>query len=99
MQASIRILETHPGQNFRFARFHLRRVGFTGLAAALLAGDSAIGLLVASLFFATLSQGGLSINSRVPMEIVDVLVAAIILLVAVAPRIEARISGGRGAGG
>lgn len=56
-------------------------VGFTGLAAALLAGESTIGLFAASLLFATLSQGGLSINARVPMEIVDVVVALLILLV------------------
>jgi len=66
-------------------------VGFTGLAAALLAGDSAIGLVAASLFFATLSQGGLSINARVPMEIVDTLVAIVILLVSIAPRLLARL--------
>ena len=63
-------------------------VGFTGLAAALLAGDSAWGLLLAALFFATLSQGGLSINARIPMEIVDVVVALVLLLVAVAPRLD-----------
>lgn len=66
-------------------------VGFTGLAAALLAGRSALGLLFASLFFATLSQGGLSINARVPMEIVDVLIGLTILFVAVAPRIDERL--------
>jgi simple sugar transport system permease protein len=60
-------------------------VGFTGLAAALLAGKSLLGLVAASLLFATLSQGGLSINWRVPMDIVDVLVAALILLVDVSP--------------
>lgn len=63
-------------------------VGFTGLAAALLAGDSPIGLAVAALFFGTLSQGGLSINARIPMEIVDVLSALILLFVAVAPAID-----------
>ena len=70
-------------------------VGFTGLAAALLAGRSAIGLLVASLFFATLSQGGLSINARVPMEIVDVLIAFTILFVAVAPAIDRKLGRSR----
>lgn len=66
-------------------------VGFTGLAAALLAGRSTVGLLFSALFFATLSQGGLSINARIPMEIVDVVVAFVILFVAVAPRIDARL--------
>lgn len=68
-------------------------VGFTGLAAALLAGRSTIGLLFSALFFATLSQGGLSINARIPMEIVDVVVALVILFVAVSPRIDASLSG------
>ena len=66
-------------------------VGFTGLAAALLAGESAAGLVAAALLFGTLSQGGLAINARVPMEIVDVLVAALILLVGVAPALAARL--------
>ncbi len=56
-------------------------VGFTGLAAALLAGESTIGLFAAALLFATLSQGGLSINARIPMDVVDVIVALLILLV------------------
>lgn len=67
-------------------------VGFTGLAAALLAGRSTVGLLFSALFFATLSQGGLSINARIPMEIVDVVVALVILFVAIAPRLDARLS-------
>jgi ABC-type uncharacterized transport system permease subunit len=78
-------------------------IGFTGLAAALLASDSVVGLVAAALFFGTLSQGGLSINARVPMEIVDTLVAIVILLVSVAPRLLARIeravgTQGRGVG-
>jgi ABC-type uncharacterized transport system permease subunit len=68
-------------------------VGFTGVAAALLAGRSGPGLLATALFFATLSQGGLSINARIPMEIVDVVVALVILFVAVAPRIDAALGG------
>jgi general nucleoside transport system permease protein len=66
-------------------------VGFTGLAAALLAGRSAVGLLLASLFFATLSQGGLSINARVPMEIVDVVIGLTILFVAIAPALDRKL--------
>ena len=65
--------------------------GFTGLAAALLAGESTLGLLLASLLFATLAQGGLSINAHVPMELVDVLVAVAILFVASARGVVARL--------
>ncbi len=70
-------------------------VGFTGLAAALLAGRSAVGLIASALFFATLSQGGLSINARIPMEIVDVVIALVILFVAVAPEIDRRLGEAR----
>lgn len=79
--------------------------GFTGLAAALLAGESTIGLVLASLLFATLAQGGLAINAHVPMEIVDVLVAVAILFVASARGVVAALERGRvvagpsGAGG
>jgi simple sugar transport system permease protein len=62
-------------------------VGFTGISAAILAGDSAVGLILAALFFGTLSQGALSINARIPMEIVDVLSAIVLLLVAVSPKL------------
>ncbi|MBL8720990.1 MAG: ABC transporter permease [Myxococcales bacterium] len=66
-------------------------LGFTGLAAALLAGDSVVGIVVASAFFATLAQGGLAINARVPREASDLLVGLVVLLVAVAPRMSAAI--------
>jgi ABC-type uncharacterized transport system permease subunit len=76
-------------------------VGFTGLAAALIGGESTIGLVVASLLFGTLSQGGLAINARVPMEIVDVLSATLILLVSAGPGLrralldrDGRVDGG-----
>lgn len=62
-------------------------LGFTGLAAALLAGDSVLGIVLASAFFATLAQGGLAINARVPREAADLLVGLVVLLVAVAPRL------------
>ena len=67
-------------------------LGFTGLAAALLAGESTIGLVLAAAFFATLAQGGLAINARVPREIGDVLVGVVVLLVAVAPRLAEMIA-------
>ncbi len=73
--------------------------GFTGLAAALLAGESTIGLVLASLLFATLAQGGLAINAHVPMEIVDVLVAVAILFVASARGVVARLDRGHAARG
>jgi simple sugar transport system permease protein len=73
-------------------------LGFRGLAAALLAGRSPIGLFAASLFLATLAQGGFAINSRVPMEIVDVVVAVVLLLVAAAPALDRLVAGSRSSG-
>jgi simple sugar transport system permease protein len=58
--------------------------GFGGLGVALLGGRSAVGLVVAALFFGTLQQGGLAINAHVPMEVMDVLTGVVIVAVALA---------------
>lgn len=58
--------------------------GFGGLAVALLGRGSAVGLVLAALFFGTLAQGGLAINARVPMEVMDVLQGVVIVAIAVA---------------
>lgn len=63
--------------------------GFAGIAVALMgrgARGSVVGLVLASLFFGTLSQGGLVLNVRVPMELMDVLQAIVIVAVAIADR-------------
>jgi ABC-type uncharacterized transport system permease subunit len=41
-----------------------------------------VGIVLASLLFATLSQGGLAVNALVPKQMVDVLQAVVILAVA-----------------
>jgi simple sugar transport system permease protein len=58
--------------------------GFGGLGVALLGRRSAIGLVVAALFFGTLQQGGLAINAHVPMEVMDILQGVVIIAVALA---------------
>jgi simple sugar transport system permease protein len=58
--------------------------GFGGLAVALLGRGSAIGLVLAALFFGTLAQGGLAINAHVPMEAMDILQGVVIVAVALA---------------
>jgi general nucleoside transport system permease protein len=58
--------------------------GFGGLAVALLGRGSAVGLVLAALFFGTLAQGGLAINARVPMEVMDVLQGVVIVAIALA---------------
>ena len=54
-----------------------------GIAVALLARNHPIGIVLAALFFATLSHGGLAANAFVPKEIIDVLQAVVVLAVAI----------------
>jgi len=58
--------------------------GFLGIAVALVGRNHPLGVLLAALFFATLSQGGLAINAMVPKQIVEVLQGLVILAVAMA---------------
>ena len=58
--------------------------GFGGLAVALLGRGNPLGLIAAALLFGTLQQGGLAINGRVPMEVMDVLEGVVIAAVALA---------------
>ena len=57
--------------------------GFLGIAVALVGRNSPLGVVLAALFFATLSQGGLAIHALVPKQIVEVLQGIVILAVAV----------------
>jgi simple sugar transport system permease protein len=56
--------------------------GFLGIAVALVGRNTPLGIILASVFFATLSQGGLAINALVPKTMVDVLQGAVIIAVA-----------------
>ena len=56
--------------------------GFLGIAVALVGRNSPLGVVLASLFFATLSQGGLAIHALVPKQMVEVLQGIVILAVA-----------------
>ena len=58
--------------------------GFLGIAVALVGRNHPGGVVLAALFFATLSQGGLAINALVPKQIVEVLQGIVILAVAMA---------------
>jgi general nucleoside transport system permease protein len=57
--------------------------GFLGIAVALVGRNNPFGVLIAALFFATLSQGGLAIHALVPKQMVEVLEGIVILAVAV----------------
>jgi simple sugar transport system permease protein len=58
--------------------------GFGGIAVALLGRGNVVGLVLAALLFGTLQQGGLAINARVPMEVMDILQAVVVAAVALA---------------
>jgi simple sugar transport system permease protein len=56
--------------------------GFMGIAVALVGKNHPVGVLLAAILFATLSQGGLAIHAAVPKQLVEVLQAAVILTMA-----------------
>jgi len=66
--------------------------GFLGIAVALVGRNHPIGILLAALLFATLSQGGLAVNALVPKQLTDILTAVVILAVATAvPEVQRQI--------
>ena len=71
--------------------------GFLGIAVALVGRNHPAGVVVAALFFATLSQGGLAVNALVPKQLVEVLQGVIILAVAASvPEVRRAIAAARG---
>lgn len=64
--------------------------GWSGIAVAMLGRGKAVGIVLAAVFLGTLEQAGLAVNARVPKEAMDVLEAALIVLVAVATRVAAK---------
>ena len=73
------------GSNFVLGYKHYFELGFSGgagfigIAVALLGRNHPSGVIVASLFFGALSYGALVVNTRVPRELVEVLMALVIL--------------------
>jgi simple sugar transport system permease protein len=57
--------------------------GFLGIAVALVGRNHPVGIVLAALLFATLSQGGLAIHALVPKDLVDVLQGLVIIAIAV----------------
>jgi simple sugar transport system permease protein len=57
--------------------------GFLGIAVALVGRNHPLGVVLAALFFGTLSQGGLAIHALVPKQMVEVLQGVVILAMAV----------------
>jgi len=58
--------------------------GFLGIAVALVGRSHPVGIVIAAVLFATLSQGGLAVNALVPKQMVDVLQAVVIISMATA---------------
>jgi simple sugar transport system permease protein len=70
--------------------------GFLGIAVAIVGRNHPIGVALAALVFATMSQGGLAVNAVVPKQIVDVLQAVVIIAVAASvPEVRRMLRGGR----
>ncbi|MBM4193190.1 MAG: ABC transporter permease [Gemmatimonadetes bacterium] len=71
--------------------------GFLGIAVALVGRNHPLGVAIAALFFATLSQGGLAINAMVPKQMVEVLQGIVILAVAASvPEVRALVRAAAG---
>ncbi|HEV2643439.1 MAG TPA: ABC transporter permease [Candidatus Elarobacter sp.] len=70
--------------------------GFLGIAVALVGRNNPFGVLLAALFFATLSQGGLAVNAFVPKQLVDVLQGVVIIAIAASvPEVRRVLLGAR----
>ena len=66
--------------------------GFLGIAVALVGRNHPLGIMLAALLFATLSQGGLAVNALVPKQLTDILTAVVILAVATAvPEVQRQL--------
>ncbi|MEO8878938.1 MAG: ABC transporter permease [Gemmatimonadaceae bacterium] len=71
--------------------------GFLGIAVALVGRSNPLGVVLAALFFATLSQGGLAINALVPKQMVDALQGVVILAMAASvPEVRRVLAHARG---
>jgi simple sugar transport system permease protein len=70
--------------------------GFLGIAVAIVGRNHPLGVVLAALVFATISQGGLAVNAVVPKQIVDVLQAVVIIAVAASvPEVRRMLRGKR----
>src|SRR4030095_13869535 len=58
--------------------------GFLGIAVALVGRSHPLGVVLAALLFATISQGGLAVNALVPKQFSEGLRPVVIIAVAVA---------------
>ena len=64
--------------------------GFIGIAVALLGRNHPAGIFLGALFFGVLEYGGLTINTMVPKELVNILQAIVILFVIILSKLFGR---------
>ncbi|WP_276211106.1 ABC transporter permease [Heyndrickxia coagulans] len=69
---------------FAFLQSNFSGIGFDGIAVALLGGNTAPGVLIAAVLFGALKVGSLNmpVDANVPNELVNIVIALIILFVA-----------------
>ena len=73
--------------------------GFLGIAVAIVGRNHPVGVALAALLFATISQGGLAVNALVPKQMVEVLQAVVIIAVATSvPEVRRMLRGARKGG-
>ena len=73
--------------------------GFLGIAVAIVGRNHPLGVVLAALAFATISQGGLAVNAIVPKQMVEVLQAVVIIAVAASvPEVRRILRAESGAG-
>jgi simple sugar transport system permease protein len=73
------------GVHYRYISGFSPGLGFTGIVVALLGRNTPTGALLAALFFGALRSGGstMELFTRIPRDLIDILQALIILLVAI----------------
>jgi simple sugar transport system permease protein len=73
------------GVNYRFIDRFSPGYGFTGIAVALLGRNTAVGCVLAALFFGALSSGGATIQlfTSIPLDLIDVLAGTVMIFAVV----------------
>jgi general nucleoside transport system permease protein len=73
------------GVNHRFIDHFSPGYGFTGIAVALLGRNTALGCLVAALFFGALANGGATVQlfTNIPLELINVLQGTVMIFAVV----------------
>jgi simple sugar transport system permease protein len=73
------------GVNYRFIDRFSPGYGFTGIAVALLGRNTAVGCVLAALFFGALSNGGATIQlfTSIPLDLIDLLAGTVMVFAVV----------------